>query len=203
MYLSSGGRFHLFKDKRFYIGASILLAGVLINQASSIFLKNNYHDLPVLQDLILDNLPLFNLAWVYDLFASISVFLFIGYIFFKKMEYIPYYLVLLGVLQLIRGFFIILTPFANPVNTYNQIMDTTVFRSGVYPSGHTGTSFIIFLLSDGRWKLIFFILSLGVVVFLLLAKGHYSIDIFSALLFAYAVYLFGEKYLKEKFVLKC
>ena len=77
----------------------------------------------------------------------------------------------------------------------------SAFRSGVYPSGHTGSTFLAFLLTKGKYKIIFLILSIATMITLLLGRGHYSVDIFSAIIFNYAIYCFGRKYFK-KFKLK-
>jgi hypothetical protein len=68
---------------------------------------------------------------------------------------------------------------------------------GVYPSGHAGSLFLFFLLVKDKWykRIIFFCLVM-VIISLCLSRGHYSIDIFSGIIFAYAINAFGEKHLK-------
>jgi hypothetical protein len=69
------------------------------------------------------------------------------------------------------------------------------FELGVYPSGHTGNVFLMFLLvKDRSYKWLIFICLVIVVTALFLARGHYSIDILSGLFFSYAIREFGEKH---------
>jgi membrane-associated phospholipid phosphatase len=69
------------------------------------------------------------------------------------------------------------------------------FELGVYPSGHTGNVFLMFLLvKDKGYKWLIFICLFVVIVALFLARGHYSIDILSGLFFSYAIKAFGEKH---------
>lgn len=187
------------KSKYFYLALIILIIGVFINTTSGIFLFNEKENLPVMHDIILDNLPLFKAAYIYNLFSfSIFVLLVVYTIKNKKYNEIPYFIILFGIFYTIRGAFLILTPFGNPVPDYNTIMEKLkMFRVGMYPSGHTGSSFLTFLLVKGKYRYLTGILCVFVVVLLLLAKQHYSIDIFSALVFAYAIHSFGKKYLSQ------
>ena len=139
-------------------------------------------------------LTMIYICWVYDLIIIISVSLFVIYAFCKRTKEIPFFLLMFGLSQLTRGLFIGLTPFGSPKENGIGIFKSTAFRLGVYPSGHTGSVFLAFLLAKGRWKILFFILTILIIITLLLARGHYSVDVFSALLFNYAIYCFTYKY---------
>lgn len=189
----------LFKNKYFYLSLFILIFGIMINLVSSIALFKEEESFPVISDLILDSIPLIKFAYIYNIFSYIVIVMLLAYIF-KKNKYneLPYFMTLFGILYAIRGIFIILTPFGNPVEEYNILMEKLrMFRFGVYPSGHTGTAFLIFFFTDGIYKYIVGICCLFIVVLLLLAKNHYSIDLFSAVIFAYAIWCFGEKHLTK------
>jgi len=192
----------LFKNKYFIIALIVFIFGVSVNQISSVYLKNKFGDsLPVLNDLILDNIPFFNVIWLFDLLSLASVLLFIIYAYKKEFKNIPFIILTFGIFQFIRGCFIGLTPFGSPKIIDVGLFVGTSFKMGVYPSGHVGTSFLAFLFSKGKWKIIFLLLTIGIIVTLLLGRGHYSIDIFSAVLFSYAIYCFSIKYFKNKFEL--
>jgi hypothetical protein len=69
------------------------------------------------------------------------------------------------------------------------------YELGVYPSGHAGNVFLMFLLvKDKGYKWLIFICLFVVITALFLARGHYSIDILSGLFFSYAIKAFGEKH---------
>ena len=180
----------------------VLMIGIFLNQLSAWYIRQKYgQNLPVLSDLILDKLPYLRIQWLYDLIPLIAILFFIYYAYKYDFERVPFFALLFGLSQLVRGFFIVLTPFGSPNAGAIGLWNTTAFKSGIYPSGHTGATFLAFLLSQGRFKVTFLIFSMLVMVTLLLGRGHYSIDIFSAVLFNYAIYCFGTKYF-SKFVLR-
>jgi len=168
---------------------------------SSRYLFKNYDGkLPVLNDLLLQNTPYLKIGWFYDFIIVVSILAFCIYALKKDVKEIPYFLLMFGIINIIRGIFIVITPFANPINEYNGFLQSEMYRLGVYPSGHTGAGFLAFLLAkDKVFKIILFVASLLIIISLLLGRGHYSIDIFSAVIFAYATYAFGEKYIKKRF----
>jgi membrane-associated phospholipid phosphatase len=174
----------------------VLIFGIYLNQVSSVWLRDHFEGkLPVLNDVILDNLPYYRIQWLYDLIPMIAIILFCIYTYRFEIEKTPYFLLIFGISQIMRAIFICLTPFGSPSYGMDplKLLDTISFRYGLYPSGHTGTVFLAFLLAKKKkYKVFFLALSLLVVTTLLLARGHYSIDIFSALIFAYALYSLGK-----------
>ncbi len=190
------------KNKYFYYGLLALLAGIGLNNASQAYLHyyiSQGKTLPMLPDMILDQLPFINVSLVYDIFAIIPVFLLFIYIIHRK-EYkrIPFFLLMVGIFYIVRGFFIVLTPIGNPpmFNGSDSLFHGFAnYELGVYPSGHAGNLFMLLLLVDDRvYKWLIGICLIVVIVALLFAHSHYSIDILSGLFFAYAIRAFGEKH---------
>jgi hypothetical protein len=191
------------KSRYFYISLLSVVAGIGLNFASETYLHNYMSEgktLPMLSDLILDNLPLMNVSVVYDIVCLIPIFLLVIYLIHKK-EYnrIPFFLLMIGLFYIVRGVFIVLTPFGNPPmfnGTDSIFRGFSKYELGVYPSGHAGNVFMIFLLVNDRWYRYLIMACLIIVtVSLFLARGHYSIDILSGLFFSYAIRAFGEKHL--------
>jgi len=196
------------KSKYFYISLISVIAGIGLNFASQTYLHHYMSEgktLPMLSDLILDNLPVIDLSLIYDFFSLVILIVFTIYIIQKK-EYnmVPYFLLLWGIFYIIRGIFIVLTPFGNPpeFNGSDPLFNGfSKYELGVYPSGHVGNAFLLFLLvKDKIYKWILAICLFVITVSLFLAHSHYSIDILSGLFFAYAIRAFGEKYF-QMFVL--
>jgi hypothetical protein len=193
----------LFKSKFLYISFLSFIAGAGLNIASQTYLHNYLIEgktLPMLSDLILDNLPVLNVSLYYDIFALIPVILVLIYIVHKKdYNRIPFILLMSGLFYIVRGIFIVLTPFGNPPMFSGSdplFNGFAKYDLGVYPSGHVGNVFLMFLLvKDKGYKWIIFACLILVMITLFLAHGHYSIDIFSGLFFSYAIRAFGEKYL--------
>ena len=192
----------LFKSRYLYIGFLSLVAGMALNIASQTYLHNYMSSgktLPMLSDLILDNLPLIDLSLVYDIICLIPIFLLFVYVVHKK-EYnrVPFMLLMIGIFYLVRGVFIVLTPFGNPPmfgGSDPLFNGFSKYELGVYPSGHTGNVFMLFLLvNDSIYKRIILVCLIVVIIALLLSRSHYSIDIFSGLFFAYAIKSYGMKH---------
>jgi hypothetical protein len=197
----------LLTNKFFYIGALSLFVGIKLNYYSQGYLLNltqNGTTLPMLSDLILDNIPLWKVDYLYDIFAIVSLLTLMVFVIHKRRYgSVPYFLLLSGIFQIIRGFFIVLTPFGNPMGfdgTQGPFNGFTDIELGVYPSGHTGIAFLYFLLVTSkpyRYTLLF---SVSVIMFaLFFSRGHYTIDILSGIFFAYAIKSYGDKHFRKYF----
>jgi hypothetical protein len=193
----------IFKSRYLYIAIICFLGGAALNIASQTYLHNYLSEgktLPMLSDLILDNLPVMKVALYYDIFALIPIFVVLVYIVHKKdYNRIPFILMMSALFYIVRGLFIVLTPFGNPPMFSGSdplFNGFAKYDLGVYPSGHAGNVFLLFLLvKDQAYKLIILICLFLVIITLFLAHGHYSIDILSGLFFAYAIRAYGEKHL--------
>jgi len=191
------------KSKYFYIGILSVIAGAGLNFASESYLHNYMTEgktLPMLSDLILDNLPFYNVSLIYDISCLIPIVLVLIYIVHKKdYNRIPLFLLMTGIFYIVRGIFIVLTPFGNPpmFNGSDPLFHGfSNYELGVYPSGHAGNVFLLLLLvKDKSYKWLILACLIVVIVALFLARGHYSIDILSGLFFSYAIRAFGEKHL--------
>lgn len=191
------------KSRYFYIGALAAITGAALNFASQTYLHNYMSEgktLPMLSDLILDNLPVLDVSIFYDLFCLIIFTVVAIYIVHRKdYNRFPYILLLCGIFFIVRAIFIVLTPFGNPPDFMGSdplFNGFSKYELGVYPSGHVGNSFLLLLLvNDKIYRYIIGFCLLVIVFSLFLAHGHYSIDIFSGFIFAYAIKSFGDKYL--------
>lgn len=187
----------------FYIGLLALIIGERANFAAETYLHNYMNEgksLPMLSDLILDNLPYMDISVLYDIFCIFPVmFLVIYTIHRKDYNRIPFFLLMVGIFYTLRGLFIILTPFGNPPmfdGTDSIFRGFSKYELGVYPSGHAGNVFMMYLLvKDSFYKKLILFCLFVVVISLFLSRGHYSIDILSGLLFSYAIKSYGEKHL--------
>jgi len=197
----------ILKNKFLYVGLALVLFGNWLNHYSQRYLHNRIvsgETIPILTDLIVDNLPFYEISFIYDWFSLFGSIIFILYIIYKKKyKEIPYFLIMLGILYIFRGVFIVLTPFGHPRNgvpTNSCFGGFSKYETGVYPSGHTGGAFLYSLMARGIFRKILLFITVVIIIALLFARGHYSIDILSGLIFAYAIYAFGEKYIKQKVV---
>jgi hypothetical protein len=190
------------KNRYFYLGFLALIGGIGLNNASQAYLHDyisNGKTLPILSDLILDKLPFIDVSIIYDIFAIIPILLAVVYIIHKKdYNRIPFMLLMIGIFYIVRGIFIVLTPFGNPPmfnGSYPLFHGFANYELGVYPSGHAGNVLLILLLvKDNVYKWMIGICLVIVILTLFLAHSHYSIDILSGLFFAYAIRAYGQKH---------
>jgi len=200
--------FILLSNKYFYIAIAVLIAGIQLNFYCQNYLLDytkNGSSLPVLSDLILDNIPFWDIDYIYDIFSLVSLFAVIFYMIHrKKYNKIPYLILLSGIFQFVRGFFIVLTPFGNPPGfdgTEGLFNGFSKIELGVYPSGHTGISFLYFLFAeDTLYKSILLCSVIVIIIALFLSRGHYTIDILSGIFFAYAIKAYGDKHFLESMI---
>jgi len=141
------------KSKYFYLGILSIIAGAGLNFASESYLHNYMSEgktLPMLSDLILDNLPFYNVSLIYDISCLIPIVLVLIYFVHKKdYDRIPFFLLMSGIFYIVRGIFIVLTPFGNPpmFNGSDPLFHGfSNYELGVYPSGHAGNVFLMLLL---------------------------------------------------------
>ena len=192
-----------------YIGLLTLLAGIGLNIISQIYLNNllvRGAEFPSLSDMVLDRVPFVEASLVYDLTCILVFFIVAAYIIHRKAYgRIPYFLLLTGIFYIIRGIFVVLTPLGNPpgFDGSNPLFNGfCLYELGVYPSGHVGNSFLLLLLvNDKTYRYLIALCLVLIILSLVYSHGHYSIDIFSGFLFAYAIKAFGDKNL-NMFVLK-
>ena len=192
----------LLKNKYFYIGVTTLVIGTQLNYVSQTYLHyytNDGKNLPLLSDLVLDNIPLWDISYIYDIFAIVSQVIFILYIIHKdEFHKVPYFLLLSGIFQIVRAVFIILTPLGNPPNfggSDDIFNGFSKFELGVYPSGHIGIAFLYFLFANNKtYKNLLLLCVIIITAALFLSRAHYSIDVLSGIFFAYAIKAFGDKY---------
>ena len=195
----------ILRNRYFYYGLLALFAGIAINDASQAYLHyyvGQGNTLPALPDMILDRLPVFNVSLIYDIFVIIPVILLFVYIVHDRdYNRLPFMLLMVGAFYIVRGIFIVVTPIGNPpmfIGSDSLFHGFANYELGVYPSGHVGNLFMLLLLVNNRlYKWLLGICLMVVIVALLFAHSHYSIDIFSGLIFAYAIYAFGEKHFLE------
>jgi len=197
------------KSRYSYIGLFTLFAGLGLNIVSQIYLNNLFLKgvvFPSLSDMVLDRLPVIDVSLVYDT-ACIVVFFIVMVYIIRRKEYgrIPYFLVLTGLFYIIRGVFVALTPLGNPpdFDGSNPLFNGfCLYEFGVYPSGHVGNTFLLLLLvKDKTYRYLIGLCLVLIIVSLFYSHCHYSIDIFSGFLFAYAIKAYGDKHM-NMFVLK-
>lgn len=89
-----------------------------------------------------------------------------------------------------------LTPLEAPQGTIPLVdpiahADGTVFVRDLFFSGHTATTYLVFLVcrrAHWRWKALFFAVAVATGAMVVVQKTHYTIDVFAAPFFVYTAH---------------
>jgi hypothetical protein len=190
---------HVHTEKSFYpqllIGAAIFLGSLGANAWANFYTSTG--PVNVVQDLLLDLLPIVNLNFIYIEGALILIVLSVFLALYRPQR-LPFLLKTVGLFIFIRSFFMILTHLSLPlpeadIAIYAPPGSLTRFLSSgndLFFSGHTGFPFLLSLIfwKDALLRYIFLGASLFFGTAVLLAHVHYSIDVFAAFFITYAIY---------------
>jgi hypothetical protein len=169
----------------------LLVISLVANYFANIYTANHVSN--YVSDIILDNLPVVNLDFVFVQGAMVAI-AFGVFLLLKEPKKIPFTIKSIAVFVLIRSAFIMMTHTALPPD--HILLDpTSSFRyitegNDMFFSSHTGLPFLMALIFWENKKLrIFFFVSSGIfAATVLLAHLHYSIDVFAAFFITYSIY---------------
>lgn len=194
----------LIKDRKFQIslisGILLMVLALFANLTASYYV-DSLSTYPA-GDLILDNIPTYNLNFLY----TVGLYIFLGIIILYPILFnpaiAPFTLKTFAAFIIIRSIFISLTHLGVPegflhleLNWQNQSGFFKLFHiNDLFFSGHTGMPFLGFLIFKEkivRYFLLFGSFLMGITV--LLMHVHYSIDVFSAFFITYSIYIVSDK----------
>ncbi len=168
----------------------LLVAVGLTTLYSNRLILARFPDRPYPRDLLFELLPY--VAWTRYLTVTALVIgfsLFLYYAIRYEPGRIPAFTAIFALMYLFRAAMIVLTPLASAQGEGSFVF--SVQQYGMFPSGHMAASLILVLLTSAdiapalhRVQVLLAVLQLAG---LLLARGHYSIDIAGGLLLAYFV----------------
>ncbi len=130
--------------------------------------------------------------WVAEIFSSFEVAVVVFILWTRRFKGMPYLLFMMGLMFMMRGFIITLTPLAQiqpPAENYAEThIIARAFYHGMFYSGHTASAFIqAFYFKGHRLRSLIFLLAGVQAIALIISHSHYSIDIVGGLLVAYFV----------------
>jgi hypothetical protein len=174
-----------------FFGAILLIAGLLATYYANIYTTT--HASNAVTDIILDNIPVVNVDFVFNDGAFIFIALVVLVALYEPRR-IPFVLKSIALFSIVRSIFMVLTHIAPPVE--RSYLDTADFlyklSSGgdLFFSAHTGLPFMFaFIFWDERWlRYLFLALTAIGGTAVLLGHLHYSIDVFSALFISFGVF---------------
>jgi hypothetical protein len=181
---------------------ALLLVAIILIMLPTFFAFIEKRDGMVLQDYVLDavpamdvSIPTFTIIWsvvllvFYRIYQNPRLFLLVAYGF-----------ILMCVLRMLTisllplnpppGLIVLKDPIANIAYGGNGIFIT----KDLFYSGHTGNMFLFFLCLEAKWDKIIALTASFLIGFLVLIQHiHYSIDVISAFIFTYFLYLGAKK----------
>jgi len=176
---------------RAWLTAAALLAAVA---ATSILgnrlILSQFADRPRPRDLLFELLPYLGWTRYLTVVALVIGFsLFFYYALRHEPRRIPAFTAIFSLMYLFRAAFMILTPLASSQGDGPFVFQTQQY--GMFPSGHIAASLILVLLTSADLapglRKIQWVLLLTQGAGLVLAHGHYSIDLVGGMLLAYFV----------------
>ncbi|MEI6849543.1 MAG: phosphatase PAP2-related protein [archaeon] len=153
-------------------------------------------------DLILDNLPTFDLDWVFIYGGALVTLLLLFYPVFFRVREVHRVVSQFSLLVLMRDAFITFTHLADPASALHFVAPKWfyifTFQNGLFFSGHTAIPFLGFLLFKYS-KIRYFFLAASIIMgcVVLMMHVHYTIDVFSAFFITYGTFKMGEWILKK------
>ncbi len=179
-----------------FFGVSFFFVSLFINYVANIYISSRTGN--HVSDLILDNLPVVNVEFIF--FEGFMIFLALT-IFFLLREplKIPFAIKSIAIFMIIRSVFITLTHLAAPIDhsfvDLNRFIQEMSSGNDLFFSGHTGLPFLIALnfWENKRLKLLFVLISLVFGASVLLGHLHYSIDVFAAFFITYGIFVITKK----------
>jgi len=181
-----------------FVGIAALLSAFAVNNKVSTYVDHVQG--PAVGDLILDNIPIYDLNFIF--FWAVLLF-WAGNIIYRLIfpKELPFILVSMSLFVMVRCFFIALTHLGPP-ETLLIIPDELSyysFNADLFFSAHVGTPFFYALLTSVKiikWTAILY--SITMVIIVLMSHGHYSIDIFASFFIAHSLSVLMLK-IKPKF----
>lgn len=178
---------------RLIFGILVLILGFLVNYFSANYIY--YKNLDCIEknpDILLDQFtkPHPNFMIITEIILVLGLLLFI-YINRKEKGVFVDSIILFGIFQILRGLFLPLTILGG-IGGDSILRNYITFSRGLFPSGHSAL-ILVFLFNTKRFKWIFLVISILVMLGLIISQQHYTIDILSSVIFIYAIKSFMEK----------
>lgn len=157
-------------------------------------------------DIILDNLPVVNIGFIFNEGALIFITFIVGVLFYKPHT-IPFILKSVALFFITRSIFVTLTHLAPPVSGLSADTTDLIYKisSGddLFFSAHTGFPFLMAVIfwENKFLRYVFLLITLVGGGSVLLGHLHYSIDVFSALFISFGIFHIAKEAFRKDYAL--
>jgi len=181
------------------IGVLFFSLSLFVNDYSSDYatkmaISGNY-----VQDILLSNLPVFNVGFIVNNMA-VMFLIFILVLLFMEPKKMSFFFKTVALFIVIRSGFVMLTHLGIfPERSYldpDDLLNFFNIGGDYFFSGHTGLPFLAALIFwDEKWiRYTFLIASIVFGASVILGHLHYSIDVFSAFFITYTIFHIAKKF---------
>lgn len=172
------------------ISLALLAAAGAASLGGNIVIVAEFPDRPAPRDLLFELLPYVGPLRYMTAIALIAGFaLFVRYAFRRAPARIPEFIAMFAIMYLLRAAFMVLTPLASAHGEGAFV--SSVVQYGMFPSGHIGAAVLLTRLTARDLapvqRRVQAVLALVLGVSMILAHGHYSIDIVGGVLLSYFI----------------
>lgn len=190
--------------KSVFLGLLLLCSSLIFNHIASAYATARAGG-PV-NDLLLDNLPVFNVDGIVNEGAMLFG-IFIGTILFLSPKKIPFILKSVAFFVLVRAIFITFTHLG-PVLQHSYIDPMDLFSDlttggDYFFSGHTGLPFLLALIfwQNYRVRIVCLFVSVVFGASVILGHLHYSIDVFAAFFISHTIFVMVKRFFRRDYSL--
>jgi len=182
-----------FNQHKLFFSIIFLSLTICLNFISSTLIHRYFPDRLPAEDLLFRLTPYSPDAQYFTDFLNIlSIILLITYLFRSNLKKTSYVFFCFGLMELLRGILIILTPLGSVLGNDIEFGITSIKQYGAFPSGHVALAILIYFLIDAKEsskiKSAALVLAIFEIICQILARGHYSIDIVGGFFIAYFTY---------------
>jgi membrane-associated phospholipid phosphatase len=186
------------------VGLALLASSLIINYFANIYTTN--HASNSVADIILDNIPVFNVEFMF-VDGAAAVIIFVILLLLRDPRKIPFTVKSVATFIIIRSIFITLTHIAMPpMHSYLDPLSNFRYMSAgndMFFSSHTGLPFLMALIFWESKKIRLFFIGVSVVfgISVLMGHLHYSIDVFAAFFITYSIFHIAQKIFRRDYIL--
>jgi len=196
---------------RAYVGSLLVSCIVYLVCGAVLRFAGNYAEsvsVPPSHDLFLAWLPVIDLTLISDIGFKAFIVAAIAYLACSRPAQAPYILTTLGLFLLVRAVLFSVTVLGppamhvddHPFSEHLMSFKGLYFTQDLFPSGHAGKPFLMFLLAEDRqWKRLFLACTVVLSAVVLFNHVHYTVDVLGAYFVSYGIYRFGFCVLRSRF----
>ncbi|MCX6712529.1 MAG: phosphatase PAP2-related protein [Candidatus Vogelbacteria bacterium] len=154
-------------------------------------------------DIILDNIPVFDLDFVFA-YGPVLFWLVMAGVLFCEPKKIPFVIKSIALFVVVRSIFVTLShlgvsPADLPVDFNSNFIKRLSYGGDLFFSGHTGMPFLMALIfwQNKRLRIFCLVSSVFFGAVVLAVHMHYSIDVLSAFFITYTIYHLAETFFRK------